>query len=58
MEDIEDLFKNDNQDTEERIPQSKRKIVRKFGAKKEKEEDSQVEGVVIDASKFKSKTEE
>jgi len=34
MEDIEDLFKNANEDDQTRIPDSKRKIVRKFGAKK------------------------
>eukprot|EP00347_Sterkiella_histriomuscorum_P012403 403368709 len=35
MEDIEDLFKHGDQDTEERIPQSKRKIIRKYGVKKD-----------------------
>ena len=53
MEDIEDLFKNVNQD-EQRIPDAKRKIVRKFGTKKtEGESKEQEDGVVIDSKKFK-----
>ena len=34
MEDIEDLFKNANEDDQTRIPDSKRKIVRKLNNKK------------------------
>ena len=37
MEDIEDMFKNDEATTDERIPQSKRKIMRNGKTKKETE---------------------
>jgi len=40
MEDIEDMFKNEN-GTDERLPDAKRKIVKKVVAKKKKEDEKE-----------------
>lgn len=50
MEDIEDMFKNDEV-TNERIPESKRKMVRKNNPKKQLNENTQEDGIVIKTNK-------
>jgi len=47
MEDIEDMFKNDGGLSNDRLPQAKRKMVRKNQPKQKDDSNTQEDGIVI-----------